>query len=34
VGRGALKNAFPRLFSLSPSKASAMAEFEDWNNGK
>jgi len=34
VGNGALKNAFPRLFSLSSSKASTMVEFGDWNNGK
>ena len=33
VGGGALKCVFPRLFSLSTSKASKLAEFGRWCNG-
>ena len=34
VGNGALKEVFPRLFSLSLSKESKVAEFGAWNNGQ
>jgi len=34
VGSGALKNVFPRLFSLSLSKDFAVVAFGGWNNGK
>ena len=33
AGSGMLNSVFPRLFSLSLSKASAMVEFRAWNNG-
>ena len=32
VGRGALKSVFLRLFSLSVSKDSTVAEVGAWNN--
>ena len=32
VGSGALKSVFPRLFSLSLSKASTVVEFGAWNS--
>jgi len=34
VGNGALKEVFTRLFSLSLSKESKVAEFGAWNNGQ
>jgi len=33
VGSGALKSVFPRLFSLSLSKDSKVAELRAWSNG-
>ena len=33
-GKGALKTVFPRLYSLSASKALAMVAFGGLNNGK
>ena len=34
AGRRALKSVFPRLFSLSVSKASKVVELGNWNNNR